>query len=231
MSEERRKKWTYHEIDASQKHRSWTSYIFKRFSILLVYCLQGFPLTPNGFTVISLLLVAGGVTALVVFGNWILCIVLLWLSFNFDQVDGIWARIKNQGSKFGAFFDPYTDEIKDHLIDLGFILYYFSRLQELMLNLLLLVFLMALLFILKASYYAARNTEPSWVDLQTDLRKVRKFSYGGAEKYMFVYPLLALSYHFFVFYLGVHLVLYFLKIIQILRQKNLRLALDEKKAV
>ncbi|MFH1046884.1 MAG: CDP-alcohol phosphatidyltransferase family protein [Patescibacteria group bacterium] len=219
-------KLTYRQIDLSQKHRSWTSFIFKRLSVLLVFLLQGLPLTPNIITVISFALVISGVVALAVFNQPLAAIPLLWLSFNFDQVDGIWARIKGQQSAFGVFFDPYTDEIKDHLVDLGFILFYFSRLQLLLTNLRLLVFLMALLLIMKASYYAIRNSEPRHTDYTIDLSRLRFFTYGGAEKFMFVYPLLALSFYFFVFYIGLHLIIYIWHIWLTLQTKRRRLAAE-----
>jgi len=84
--------------------------------------------TPNAITTVAFvfcLLAAGSLffisqpIALVLSGSFI----LLWNIV--DSCDGIQARLTNQKSKFGAFFDPYVDIVGEFFIFMG-ILYYFD---------------------------------------------------------------------------------------------------------
>lgn len=122
-------KISYQELSAQQFHPSWISYFARKLSAFLVYLLQGLPLTPNAFTSFSLLLVAAGVLSLVLLDSRVLFIALSMIGFVFDQIDGTWARLKGQSSEFGKFYDGLVDTVKFFIVDLGFILFYFERIE------------------------------------------------------------------------------------------------------
>lgn len=107
------------EIKAYQKpHDSIFSTLFTRhLSRVFTFYLVRWDkkVTPNKISLLSFLI---GVLACVLFldlNYWvrILGVVLLQISFALDCSDGEIARLKNMGSKFGAWFDSANDRVKE----------------------------------------------------------------------------------------------------------------------
>jgi CDP-diacylglycerol--glycerol-3-phosphate 3-phosphatidyltransferase len=81
-------------------------------------------LSPNAITVIGLGINVV-VAAIIASGNLLLGGILLIFAGLFDVVDGAVARVTNQTTKFGAFFDSTLDRYADAIV-LGGLLYYFT---------------------------------------------------------------------------------------------------------
>lgn len=113
---------SYRQIADGEYYSSRFSALVKRVSILIVWALQGLPLSPNFFTVLSTLFAVGATVALLAADSFAAFAACSLLTFVFDQVDGTWARTKKQSSAFGAFFDPFMDVVKFSAIDLGLLL-------------------------------------------------------------------------------------------------------------
>lgn len=80
---------------------------------ILIYFSQGLSfLTPNIITMFSFFVFLIGCFTLVYFKLKFVFILLIFISFIFDAMDGMWARLKNQGSSFGAWLDPVIDAVK-----------------------------------------------------------------------------------------------------------------------
>lgn len=89
---------------------------------MVVRPLAAIGMTPNMATVIGLLLNA--ITAAVLAtGALRLGGVMLLIAGMFDMVDGALARVRNQKTTFGAFFDSTLDRYSEGIIILGVILY------------------------------------------------------------------------------------------------------------
>jgi CDP-diacylglycerol--glycerol-3-phosphate 3-phosphatidyltransferase len=89
---------------------------------MIVRPLAALGLTPNMATLLGLVL--NGVTAAVIAsGNLRLGGFLLLFAGLFDMVDGALARVRNQKTTFGAFFDSTLDRYSEGLVLLGVILF------------------------------------------------------------------------------------------------------------
>ncbi|HLD21936.1 MAG TPA: CDP-alcohol phosphatidyltransferase family protein [Patescibacteria group bacterium] len=96
-------------------------YVAQQLAYYVVRITESLNLRPNHFTIISFLC---GLSAAVFFtqGTYhslIIGVLLLNVSLVFDCCDGQLARLKGLGSQFGAWFDYYTDKIKDGAVLLG----------------------------------------------------------------------------------------------------------------
>ncbi len=222
------RRFTYAELAARQQQfPSWTSWVLKRLSLTIVVALQGLPLTPNVFSVVSVGLAVAAVGVLLAgqgWAAWGVFTTLLILSFCFDQVDGTWARAKGQGSAFGAFLDPFLDEAKDFLINGALILHHYVPLSAWLGERGLLAAACAF-FTLKACYYLARNSEPAPRRAGIPVRELRPWHVSlGADKYVFAFPAAAASVHVCAAFLAAYAVLYAVFLACILHKKARRLA-------
>lgn len=94
----------------------------RRFAERVVRPLAAIGLTPNGATLLGLLLSA--MTAAVLATGYLrIGGVLVALAGIFDMVDGALARVRNQKTIFGAFFDSTLDRYSEGLVLLGILLY------------------------------------------------------------------------------------------------------------
>lgn len=94
----------------------------RRFAELVVRPLAALGVTPNMATFIGLLL--NGLTAAVIAsGHLRIGGILLLFAGMFDMVDGALARVRNQKTTFGAFFDSTLDRYSEGLVLLGVILF------------------------------------------------------------------------------------------------------------
>ncbi len=88
----------------------------------LVRPLAALGLTPNMATLIGLLL-NGAAAALLALGSLRVGGVALLIAGAFDMVDGALARVRNQKTTFGAFFDSTIDRYSEGVTLLGVIIY------------------------------------------------------------------------------------------------------------
>src|SRR5215831_4769606 len=94
----------------------------RQFAEQLVRPLAALGLTPNMATLLGFLFSC--VTAVVLAtGNLRIGAVMVLLSGAFDMVDGALARVRNQKTVFGAFFDSTLDRFSEGLVLLGLIAY------------------------------------------------------------------------------------------------------------
>lgn len=94
----------------------------RRFAERIVRPLAALGLTPNMATLLGLLL--NCVTAAVIAtGNLRVGGVLVLFAGLFDMADGALARVRNQKTVFGAFFDSTLDRFSEGIVLLGVILY------------------------------------------------------------------------------------------------------------
>src|SRR6476469_3201131 len=94
----------------------------RQFAERLVRPLAALGLTPNMSTFLGFLFSC--VTAVVLaMGNLRIGALMVLLSGAFDMVDGALARVRNQKTTFGAFFDSTLDRYSEGIIILGVILY------------------------------------------------------------------------------------------------------------
>jgi CDP-diacylglycerol--glycerol-3-phosphate 3-phosphatidyltransferase len=89
---------------------------------MVVRPLAAIGMTPNMATVLGLVLNAI-TAAILAMGSLRLGGVMLLFAGMFDMVDGALARVRNQKTTFGAFFDSTLDRYSEGIIILGVILY------------------------------------------------------------------------------------------------------------
>ncbi|MCX8201892.1 MAG: CDP-alcohol phosphatidyltransferase family protein [Candidatus Caldarchaeum sp.] len=100
--------------------------VFEKVAAPVVKALAGAGFTPNVLTVLGLFLTAVSVP----FFGWgrsdgvffLPAGLALALGSFFDGLDGLVARITGRQTRFGAFFDSFTDRVSDSFIVLGFAL-------------------------------------------------------------------------------------------------------------
>lgn len=187
----------YKEILNYIRPTSFLSNLDNKIAAFIVYKLQYLPLTANQITIFSLFLVLIGI--LFLFLNFkILFIIFLILAYTFDNVDGIWARLKNQTSEFGKFFDGFMDSVKYFIIDIVLIIFYFDEIQQYVDNPKILVMFFSLYFIFRGLYYLSFFAPK----LISNKRKNKFFLFANpAERYIIIFPLIILRVEFFIFYL------------------------------
>jgi len=103
----------FKKIEAVFKEKSWWAIIVNLVPAkYLTYIIANYTkLTPNQVTFISFIFaVLAGIAFY--FNYFVVGAILYQISYIFDIVDGALARVKNKTSKFGAFFDVFTDWIK-----------------------------------------------------------------------------------------------------------------------
>lgn len=94
----------------------------RRIAELAIWPLAAIGMTPNTATLLGLLL--NIITAAVIAtGSLRLGGVLLLFAGTFDLVDGALARVRNQKTTFGAFFDSTLDRYSEGIVLLGVVMY------------------------------------------------------------------------------------------------------------
>lgn len=94
----------------------------RRIAEMVVRPLAAIGMTPNMATVLGLLL-NGVAAAILATGNLRWGGLLLLFAGLFDMVDGALARVRNQKTTFGAFFDSTLDRYSEGIVLLGVVLY------------------------------------------------------------------------------------------------------------
>jgi len=82
--------------------------------------LAAIPLTPNHWTILSVLIALCGGIIIALTGNFIAGIILFALSAVFDAVDGAVARARKQTSKYGGFLDGIADRFVEAIFLFSF---------------------------------------------------------------------------------------------------------------
>ena len=101
----------------------WTKQVCRRLAAVIVIIISPTPITPNMVTVFSFLLNLFANYQLLS-GELRFAALLFFISFIMDCVDGQLARQRNTVSKFGMFFDPVLDGLKDLITFIVFIAYF-----------------------------------------------------------------------------------------------------------
>lgn len=125
------------------------------------------PVTPNQLTVTSFLMAAGGagLFALGTAASSVAAALLCQLALIFDCADGMLARARGAGNRFGSYLDLFLDRISDFLVLLGVTVGFFRAggydRDRLILGLLILALYMlqVVLFYIANSYREAQNGE------------------------------------------------------------------------
>jgi len=110
-------KYSLKDIEATFKERSWWAIVasLTPSKYITYYIANNTKITPNQITFLSaiLSLIAG-----ILFYNdyYVLGAILFQIGYILDIVDGSLARVKNMQSRFGAFFDVFTDWLKAPLV-------------------------------------------------------------------------------------------------------------------
>jgi len=110
-------KYSLKDIETTFKERSWWAIVASLIpsKYITYYIANNTKITPNQITFLSaiLSLIAG-----ILFYNdyYILGAILFQIGYILDIVDGSLARVKNMQSRFGAFFDVFTDWLKAPLV-------------------------------------------------------------------------------------------------------------------
>jgi len=200
---------SYQQIKEHMRPVSSLSLVDNKIAAYLTYLMQGLPLTATMFNIVSLLFSLFAIPLLFIDLK-IVFILFMFLSYTFDNVDGIWARLKRKTSDFGGFFDPFLDKVKDSLIDLAFIFLYLNNISAYIADSRLILLAVAIYFIIKGLFYMARDQAFNKQGYSTlENRKIGLLRYGGAEKYIIVYSLLAFSFPLFAVYIIGYAILYF----------------------
>ena len=101
----------------------WTNQVCRRIAAVIVILINPIPITPNTVTVCSF--VVNMVANYQLINNQLgMAASLYFLSHVLDCADGQLARLRNIVSKFGMFFDPVLDGLKDLITFLVFIAYF-----------------------------------------------------------------------------------------------------------
>lgn len=161
------------------------SYLDNIIASYIVYYCQAINIKPNLITSTSLIvgLIAG--VALFYFKSPFLFSFFIILAYTLDNVDGIWARTKNQVSTFGAYIDKYFDYVKEYFFDIVLLLYSISQAKSV--GLILPLYFYLFYFSIKGLYYLSVDQEK-----KAKISKELKFiTFGPAEKYIIVFPILA----------------------------------------
>lgn len=98
----------------------------RRIAESIVRPLAALGLTPNMATLLGLVLNAA-TAVLIAQGHLLLGGVMLIFAGVFDMVDGALARVRNQKTVFGAFFDSTLDRFSEGIVLLGIIVYALTR--------------------------------------------------------------------------------------------------------
>src|SRR5579871_3953703 len=97
----------------------------RRIAEMVVSPLAAIGMTPNMATLLGLLLNAVA-AAIIATGNLRIGGAMLLFAGLFDMVDGALARVRNQKTTFGAFFDSTLDRFSEGVVLLGVIVFAMS---------------------------------------------------------------------------------------------------------
>lgn len=193
-------KKSYKEISNYPRPDTLIFLIVRKIASYFVYKLQRFDFSPNNLTFCSLLSGLCGSFFLIFYNSRILFIIFFIFASIFDNMDGIWARIKNKGSEFGKWFDLRVDMTNEFLYSISIIIFYFYFFQTKGWFIFLLFFIF-----LKAIYYLTRREGKLG-----ERPKYRIFNpFCPVDKFVIVLPILLIHQYIFVSFLVLYFMLYF----------------------
>ncbi|MBC8197414.1 MAG: CDP-alcohol phosphatidyltransferase family protein [Candidatus Marinimicrobia bacterium] len=110
-------------ISVSNVTDFWTKQVCRRFAAVIVIIIYPTPITPNIITVFGFVINIIANYQLLS-GDLIMAALLYFISYVMDCTDGQLARQRNTVTKFGMFFDPVLDGLKDLITFISFISYF-----------------------------------------------------------------------------------------------------------
>lgn len=173
-------KISYKEIEEKVRNSSWLCYINNKIAAFLVYKFQNLPLTANVITNFSFFLFLLAIPILFLDLK-ILFILFLILSYTFDNVDGIWARLKNQTSAFGAWLDSTSDRIKEIIILIAFV-FIFKGLLNVIMIMSIFFYLVYLILVIHSKVYLNLESPKD----KNISKKFKIIAFGPAEFYLLI---------------------------------------------
>lgn len=193
----------YQEITTKMVSSSYLSLFINKIAAYIVYLAQDLPLTPNLISLISLISAILAVIGLAVLKSPFIFIIGISLSFIFDDMDGIWARAKNQTSFFGAFIDEYFDYVKEFLFEIGIVIYFVHIYGFYFLP-----------FSFYVCYFSIKGLYYLILDQQVQIKKRQEkwtiVKIGPAEKYLIVMPIIVyFNYLIPIYFLGIFILYIF----------------------
>ncbi len=192
-------KLTYKEILTHIRPTSFLSYLDNKVAAYFVYGLQNLPVSANLISSFSFFLVLLAALSLLVFKMKILFILFLMIAYTFDNVDGIWARVKNQTSEFGKFYDGFLDSAKLFVVDITFILFYFQKIHYYINDTKILVLFVSTYFILW-NLYSLSYIESN-LSSKTSGKAFNLTSFtNGAARFIIIFPLVIYFEKLMIFY-------------------------------
>jgi len=117
-------KESYHQaIAVSNVKYFWTNQVGRRIAAVFVILINSTPITPNIVTVVSFVVNMAANYQLL--NNQLgMAALLYFFTYVLDCADGQLARLRDVVSKFGRFFDPVLDGLKDLITFLAIIAYF-----------------------------------------------------------------------------------------------------------
>ncbi len=110
-------------IEVSNVSDFWTNYVCRRIAAVIVIIINPTPITPNIVTIVSFTVNMAANYQLL--NNQLAIAALLYFfAYVLDCSDGQLARLRDVVSKFGRFFDPVMDGLKDLITFLVLIAYF-----------------------------------------------------------------------------------------------------------
>ena len=110
-------------IEVSNVSDFWTNHVCRRIAAVIVIIINPTPITPNIVTIVSFAVNMAANYQLL--NNQLSMAALLYFfAYVLDCADGQLARLRDVVSKFGRFFDPVLDGLKDLITFLVLIVYF-----------------------------------------------------------------------------------------------------------
>jgi len=185
------KKYNYNEVLKCIRPNGCISLLDNKLAVFFVYLLQRLPLNPNLLTFFSFSFFL--ISLLFLFYNLkILFAVMLFLSYTFDNIDGIWARLHNQTSIMGAWLDSTFDRIKDAFIFI-ILIFVFDGILKIIFILCIFFYLLFLNLTLNSKTYLNLDS------FKKNKSEKNFLSYGPAELYLIFFLIIALPSNYKIF--------------------------------
>ena len=110
-------------IEVSNVSDFWTNHVCRRIATVIVIIINPTPITPNIVTIVSFAVNMAANYQLL--NNQLgIAALLYFFAYVLDCADGQLARLRDVVSKFGRFFDPIMDGLKDLITFLVLIVYF-----------------------------------------------------------------------------------------------------------
>jgi phosphatidylglycerophosphate synthase len=130
-------------------------YIFKPLVKILAKLMIKLHVTPNLATIIMLIMSLVSLFSIIFLRNLILFGIFVFLTGLYDGVDGMIARLTNQESSYGGFFDSTMDRFSEFFVLFGLLIYTWDQKLLILIDMKL-VIILSIIGSLMISYSRAR---------------------------------------------------------------------------